>query len=408
MRCTKCNTLLQDKARFCSTCGTPVVPSEVDHTTPEDLSISSDEADEDNISLSPVEPGTQLSATSVAIAQGERPSQTSAEITDYQAEDGSAPSGPTQAVATPEQPQHSVAATDIASQGDTEPSEETRIIVAVRVPPRPQHLKPPLDTITTYEMPKPQTYIDSQQRETIAPALQISLRNTGDPIADSPIYQETPPHLPFLSPNTPSPSLPYFRLDTSNKVMHMFPAVVNPQTGVGRRRKSGGLGCLLTLLVLIVIIAGAWSFVLQPFLHNIAEDQLNQALTAAVNQIPAGTSALPTNSLKISENVINNLIVLNTSPSSPIQNPATHITPANIQIDFQLYGLPCSITAVPKVQNNQLVATNTTVSGVIGLVLSPNDISNIVNQHLAAAQTRLQHSVTSVQLKDHEVDLTLS
>ena len=188
----------------------------------------------------------------------------------------------------------------------------------------------------------------------------------------------------------------------------MFPAIVNPQTGVVRRRKSGGLGCLLTLLVLIVIIAGAWSFVLQPFLHNFAENQLNQALSAAVNQIPTGASALPTNSLKISENVINNLIVLNNSPSSPIQNPATHITPANIEIDFQLYGLPCSITAVPRVQNNQLVATNTTVSGVIGLVLSPDDISNIVNQHLAAAQSRLQHSVTSIQLKDHEVDLTLS
>jgi hypothetical protein len=255
-------------------------------------------------------------------------------------------------------------------------------------------------------MPRTQAYVNSQQRETIAPALQISLRNTDGPITDVPIYQETPPHLPFLSPNTPSPSLPYFRLDTSNKVIHMFPAVVNPKTGAVRR-KRGGLGCLLTLLVLIVIIAGAWSFVLQPFLHNLAENQLNQALSAAVNQIPSGGSTLPTNTLQIPETVINNLIVLNTSPSSPIQNPATHITPANIQINFQLYGLPCSITSVPRVQNNQLVATNTTVSGVIGLVLSPNDITNIVNQHLAAAQSRLQHSVKSVQLKDHEVDLTL-
>src|SRR5581483_10019145 len=134
--------------------------------------------------------------------------------------DGSGPSGSTQTVAAPEQPQYSVTATDIASQHDTEPSEQTQIIVAVRVPPRSQPLKPPLDTITTYEMPKTQTYIDSQQRETSAPALQISLRNTGDPIPDAPISRETPPHLPFLSPNTPSPSLPYFRLDTSDKVMN--------------------------------------------------------------------------------------------------------------------------------------------------------------------------------------------
>jgi hypothetical protein len=267
------------------------------------------------------------------------------------------------------------------------------------------------DGASTYEIPKAQTYVKSQQleqRETIAPALQISLRNSSErEFTDVQIHQETPPHLPFLSPNTPSPSLPYFRLDTSNKVRHMLPAVVNPQTQVVRRRKRGGLGCLVTLLVLVLIIAGAWSFVLQPFLHNLAEGQLNQALSAAVNQIPSGASALPTSSLKISETVINNLIVLNTSPSSPIQSPATHITPANIQIDFQLYGLPCSITAVPKVQNNQLVATNVNVNGIIGLVLSPNDITNIINQHLVDAQNRLQHPVKNVQLKDNEVDLTL-
>jgi zinc-ribbon domain len=307
MRCTNCNTPLQDKARFCSTCGTPVVTSGENHTI-EDISISS-EADEDG---------------------------------------------------------------------------------------------------TSSEIPKTQTYVNSQPRETNAPALQISLRNTRErETKNSQIYQETSPHLSFLSPNTPSPSLPYFRLDTSNKVRNMLPAVVNPQTAKVPRRKRGGLGCLLTLLVLVVIIAGAWSFVLQPFLHNLAEDQLNQALSAAVNQIPSGASTLPTNSLKISETVINNLIVLNTSPSSPIQSPSTHITPANIRIDFQLYGQPCSITAVPEVQNNRLVATNTTVSGIIGLVLSPNDITSIVNQHLAAAQSRLQHPVKNVQLKDHEVDLTL-
>lgn len=268
---------------------------------------------------------------------------------------------------------------------------------------------PSSETATTYEIPEAQTDVNPQQRETIAPALQIPLRNTGEhAITDAPISQETPPHLPFLSPNTPPPSLPIFRLDTSNKVRYMLPAVVNPQTGLVRRRKRGGLGCLLTLLVLVVIIAGGWTFVFRPFLHNLAEDQLNQALSAAVNQIPSGeAAALPTSSLKISETVINNLIVLNTSPSSPIQSPATHITPANIEIDFQLYGQPCSITSVPAIQNNQLVATNTTVSGVIGLVLSPSDITTIVNQHLAAAQNRLGRSVKSVQLKEHEIDLTL-
>jgi hypothetical protein len=444
MRCTKCNALLQDKASFCSMCGTPVVIARVDHNT-KDISISS-ETGTDGSSSSQAAPEAQLSSTSSAVIASEPQPPASTATTDLSTEDSATSSEPDQTTATPEQPPASAETTDLpaedsaaqedstaqpesarttatpeqlqtpADTADTPPqnspisSEQTRVITAPRIPARPQPAKQSLDTATTYEIPKAQTHINSQQatqHEAIVWTQQISPRNTGERIIrDARIQQETPAHLPFLSPNTPSPSLPYFRLDTSNKVRYMLPAVVNPQTGMARRRKRGGLGCLLTLLVLVVIIAGGWTFVLQPFLHNLAENQLNEALSAAVNQIPAGTP-LPTSSLQISETVINNLIVLNTSPSSPIQNPTTHITPANMQIAFQLYGQPCSITAVPAVQNNQLVATNVTTSGIIGLVLSPNDIATIVNQHLVAAQNRLQHSVKSVQLKDHEIDLTL-
>jgi hypothetical protein len=424
MHCTNCNATLQDIARFCSICGTPVVTSGVAHVTADTSTPS--EADDGDTPLSPVEPAEQSSTPPVESTPEEQQSPTPPASTETAAtnnsptEDDLTEAEPTQIITVPEQQQHHLLATTAMPTPDTtEVSEEPiRIIVASPIPPRPQPSQRSLHTATIYDIPEAQTSArpanpanpaNPQQHETIPPALQIPLRHTDEHVTtDAQIAPEIPPHLSFLSPNTPSPSLPYFRLDTSNKVRYMLPAVVNPQTGMVRRRKRGGLGCLLTLLILIVIIAGGWIFVLRPFLHNLAENQLNQALSAAVNQIPPGGAAvLPTSSLKISETVINNLIVLNTSPASPIQSPATHITPANIEIDFQLYGQPCSITSVPVVQNNQLVATSTTESGIIGLVLSPSDITTIVNQHLAAAQNRLGRSVKSVQLKEHEIDLTL-
>jgi hypothetical protein len=446
MRCTKCNAPLQDIARFCSICGTPVAPPEVDHIV-EGSSIPS-QVDNDDISLPPVEPAqpialersqesegpeesaepiesTKLAPPALAepvpqeqqppalaepVPQEQQPPALPATAEAHMGEDLTE-SEPTQIIPVSEQQQRSLLATIETPLPDTIEiaDKPTRTIVASPIPSRPQPSRSPRDTAASYQLPEAQTHTSLSQHESIAPALPISLRQTGDPAAtNAPTSPEAPSRRPFLSPNTPLPSLPYFRLDTSNKVRYMLPAVVHPQTSVVRRRKRGGLGCLLTLLVLVVIIAGGWTFVLRPFLHNLAVSQLNQALSAAVNQIPAGgAAALPSSSLKISETVINNLIVLNTSPSSPIQQPATHITPANIEIDFQLYGQPCSITSVPVVQNNQLVTTNTTDSGIISLVLSPDDITSIVNQHLAAAQNRLGRSVKSVQLQQHEVDLTL-
>ncbi len=66
-----------------------------------------------------------------------------------------------------------------------------------------------------------------------------------------------------------------------------------------------------------------------------------------------------------------------------------------------------AITGVPKVVNGKLQMSNVTVEGPVGLVMSPDDITALLNKHFADAQTHLQRPISSVQLKDHEMDLIL-
>jgi hypothetical protein len=193
----------------------------------------------------------------------------------------------------------------------------------------------------------------------------------------------------------------------------MFLAVINPDArDQPTKPRSSRAGCVLSGLIvvvlLLVIILGGWLFIGRPLAHSIVEQELDKAMSAAVEKIPTQAALLPAGTmLPVQENALNNLIVLNLSPSSPVQQPTTRITPTGIRIEFQVYGQQCAISGVPTVVNGQLTATNVQVEGLLGLILSPEELTAQLNRHLGDAQARLKHSMRSAQLKDHELDLTL-
>lgn len=175
------------------------------------------------------------------------------------------------------------------------------------------------------------------------------------------------------------------------------------------RRRRGGcfFGFLTTLLILIVILGGLWFFVARPYLHNIAATELDQALASATAQIPASAQQLPAGPILVQETALNNLITLNIAPSSPIQHAQSRITTSNIQFNFQAYGYLCTITGVPQASNGQLVMTNVSVQGPIALIMSADELTTLLNKHLAAAQQKIHHTILAVQLKNQELGLLL-
>jgi len=186
----------------------------------------------------------------------------------------------------------------------------------------------------------------------------------------------------------------------------MPPAVVNTQASSRRQRGGCTLGCLTVLVLLLLLVAG-WFFVARPFLHDLAVTQLDHAMSSAVNQIPPLESRLLPPILMVNENTLTNMLVLNTAPSDPVQHPMMKISQNGVRFEFQLYSFNCAITMLPQAQTGHLMATNVTVEGVVGLILSADDIQTLLNKYLANAQARIQHTVQRVQLKDHEMDLTL-
>jgi len=215
-----------------------------------------------------------------------------------------------------------------------------------------------------------------------------------------------------LSPSEDAQPLVYYRLNTTMKGSQKLPAAVNKAPYNQGRKKSGVgciLGCLTTFVILLLIVGAGWVFALRPYAHDIAQGQLDNALTSAIDQIPTQAKQLPPGiTIPINENTINNLIVLNLAPSNPVQHPTTSITGKNIRLDFQLYNFPCAITLIPTVNNGQLAVNQVGTEGIFSAIMSPDEMTNLLNKHLNAAQSKLQRSISNVQLKDHEVDLTLN
>lgn len=171
--------------------------------------------------------------------------------------------------------------------------------------------------------------------------------------------------------------------------------------------KSRRGGCLpkilITLVILAIVVAGGWFIGLRPYLHSLAQNQIDQELSSSIDQIiPV---PLPVNTLTVTETAINNLFVLNHAPADPVQNMHLTITPGNVQLDFQAYGFPCSVSGILTASNGKPVITNVAIQGVLGLIMSPDELTTILNNHLSDAQARLHRSINSVTLKEHEIDL---
>ncbi len=237
----------------------------------------------------------------------------------------------------------------------------------------------------------------------IAPLIeQLQSQNTQQYVPQS--YQQQTQRQQQIPVPSQSP-LDYYQPRATGRAGSSRAAVVN----ASRRRSPVGciLGCLGTLIVFVLLLAATWIFALRPYIHDAAVTQMDTAMASAVNQIPpVAVPISPGKMIQIPESTVNALLTSNSTGTDAIQDTNIQITPNQMLLDLKAYGQDCTITAIPQEKNGALVATNVTVSGIVSLVISPKDITNLLDKHLQEAQARIGHNISSVHLLDHEIDVT--
>jgi|SRR5579859_857605 len=276
--------------------------------------------------------------------------------------------------------------------------------VAINSPVMPSTSNNNSPTVPT---PLPQPYYAPQEQWqsplTLPAAPELNPVTQAGSVAPQSPYAPQGQWMPQAQPVPPQYMPPSAIQPGSMQSLGMPPGAAVPT----RRKRKWPLRLLITLIILIVLLAGGWIFAGRPILHSVAQNQFDQLIGGQINLlVPLPPSV--TSSLTVTETGLNNLITLNHAPSDPVQNAVAHITPGGVELDFQLFGFACSIKGIPIASNGQVVMTQVQVSGILSLVMSPDEMTTLLNGHLHDALTRLQREVTNVILKNQELDIQLS
>jgi hypothetical protein len=175
-----------------------------------------------------------------------------------------------------------------------------------------------------------------------------------------------------------------------------------------KKRRRVWLRVLISLLVIAALLAGGWIFGLRPYLHTLAQSQLDQALTDAEDQIVLLQTALPSGPQQITatEADINGYL----SARNTQQLTGLHMTilPTGLTLTFQAYGLGCTILAVPVARGGALQVTDVQVQGVLWLILSDDELTQDLNTHFITVGQLMHRSITAITLKNQSMDIQVS
>ena len=174
-----------------------------------------------------------------------------------------------------------------------------------------------------------------------------------------------------------------------------------------KRRRAGRIWVrlLVILLLLLAILSGAWFLGVRPYLHNLAQTELDQALSAPESQVQLAMLALPPGPQTIhgSENSMN--LYLSSHDTDGIQNLHMTILPTGLDLSFTAYGQDCTITALPMVTNGLIQVTNVQVQGVLALIMSSDELTSELNDNLQTFSNGMTHKLAKITLLEHEIDV---
>lgn len=180
-----------------------------------------------------------------------------------------------------------------------------------------------------------------------------------------------------------------------------------------RRKSRKGLWITLITLCVLIILLVVGALIGRSIAHDYAYQTLDQALASGVNQVPGAAAIFldPGTPIVISEANLTNMVALNISPNDPIKAPKAQISPSEMQYAFQISALGLTLDNTihmkPVFKDGKLKVENLTLEGPISWIFTADELTDLFNRHLADAQQKIARPLKSVELKQHQLVLTL-
>ena len=177
-----------------------------------------------------------------------------------------------------------------------------------------------------------------------------------------------------------------------------------------RRRRRWPLYLLLFLVIFGLVVCGSWVFLLRPAIHQSVDGQIRQGLQQAVDQIPGLPPGVPAGrSFPVAtEGQIDDYLAQHINQLAPITDMQVSLEPGVMVATFQAYGFGSTVSLGLAVKGGALVAQHVSVSGLLSLVESSDDLTARFDEALSQVPSKLGRRIAAVSINEGEIAFTFA
>jgi hypothetical protein len=207
---------------------------------------------------------------------------------------------------------------------------------------------------------------------------------------------ERPPYAP---PSTLTPS----RWPDAGGSTTPRPASPSP-----RRPRGWARGLIVFLVVLLVLtggLLGAWALVIRPAVHNAVDSSLRAALDNAVQTATANITIVPNGQYTLPAAAFDAEMRRQLPKDSHISDAHLDFTRDGVRVTYRFFGRPGSITTHLAASDGHIIARGTTVTDMLSLVESGDEMEATLNEALARLPSR--YRVTGIRAANHALIVSI-
>lgn len=204
----------------------------------------------------------------------------------------------------------------------------------------------------------------------------------------------------------------------------------NYRRGMEQRRsqRRSRLGCLAGIVALVWLALGG-VLIYRSYIAPRISSQLGTAIGSRIEgglgaapgegqpqgDVQQGASgaaatavaALPEGELRFTEAQINGYIAAQSESLKPIDSATVHLTPGEVQVDVRALGLSGAGRSGLAVQDGRIIAVNPRVEGVLGRLVSAEDLARTLEQQVNAQLAAEGRRVKDVRIEQGALVVTI-
>jgi hypothetical protein len=176
-----------------------------------------------------------------------------------------------------------------------------------------------------------------------------------------------------------------------------------------RRRSSCG-GFIATLMVLVGLLALGYYFVLRPLIGDFiagqggTQDQIEGQIE---QQVPTVVGALPSGTLTISDQEVNDFIAANPEALRPLDSATLSFTPGVVTAELRALGTSSTATTGLAVDNGRIVAVNPQLSGALGAAVQADVVANALTEQINQQLAQQGRRASAISVEQGQLVITL-